>query len=265
MAAGPSRFIWYELLARDPDIAGAFYGLVLGWTVEKAAQANGGGGAYWQWKAGEDYIGGLMALPEGAEAMGMAPQWLGYVSVPDVEAAVASVTAAGGGVNMAPTDVPGVGRFALLRDPQGAAFYVMTPVGEGESGAFAPDVVGHCGWNELTALDQAAAFDFYAGQFGWTTRQVMDMGPLGFYRLWDFAAPQGAGAGGMTNGPPGATAHWLFYFNVEDIDAAMARVGAGGGSVTIGPHQVPTGNWIVIGRDPEGGEFALVGPRPAAS
>ena len=53
---------------------------------------------------------------------------------------------------------------------------------------------------------------------------------------------------------------WLYYFNVEDIGAARSRIATAEGEVLQGPHQVPTGAWIVVARDPQGAMFALVGP-----
>lgn len=113
--------IWYELLARDPDAAELFYTHVLGWTVERP-----------QLTAAPDYrvfvapdgdgVGGLMAVPTGAP---MAPGWLFYLGVDDVDAAAARVSAAGGAVAMPPMDIPEVGRLALVADPQGTRFYVM--------------------------------------------------------------------------------------------------------------------------------------------
>jgi predicted enzyme related to lactoylglutathione lyase len=204
-------------------------------------------------------VGGLMAMPEAARRNGMRPSWYGYVSVADVDACVARIVAAGGEPWMPATDIPGVGRIAMIRDPQGAAIYVMQPAGEGKSTAFAPALVGHCGWNELHTRDWAAALEFYRGEFGWHQVSAMDMGPLGIYLM--FGLGTGDAVGGMVSDSRSPRPHWLYYFNVEDIDVAHSRVSAYGGEVVMDPHQVPTGQWIVHARDPLGAWFALVGPR----
>lgn len=107
------------------------------------------------------------------------------------------------------------------------------------------------------ARDGKAAFDFYARLFGWTAAEVYDMGPMGGYQLWSDGRE--GNAGGMMTRPKGAAGPpWNFYFNVDGIDAAAGRIAAGGGAVINGPHQVPTGAWIVQATDPQGAMFSLV-------
>jgi predicted enzyme related to lactoylglutathione lyase len=88
----------------------------------------------------------------------------------------------------------------------------------------------------------------------------MDMGPMGTYRIFNNGgAPVGAM---MTRDPKNAPVpFWLYYFNVEDIDAANGRITEKNGQVLMGPHQVPGDLWIILGQDPQGAMFALVGPR----
>lgn len=144
-------FIWYELMTSDADAAVAFYGAVLGWQSRRAE------GSPMDYRifgiAGED-VAGILPIPPDADHAQMRPGWLGYVAVDDVDAALAKVTAAGGARHVPPTDVPGVGRFALVADPQRVPFYLMRGAMEGESTAFAQAKAGHCHWNELAAADQ---------------------------------------------------------------------------------------------------------------
>jgi predicted enzyme related to lactoylglutathione lyase len=67
--------------------------------------------------------------------------------------------------------------------------------------------------------------------------------------------------GGMFDDREARRAHWLYYFTVDDIEAAATRVSANGGEITLSPHQVPTGDWIIQARDPQGARFALVGAK----
>ena len=153
-----------------------------------------------------------------------------------------------------PSDIPDVGRFAVVADPQGATFMLMSPNGPDQPPAPA-GTPGHIGWHELYASDWKSAFDFYAGQFGWTKGEAMDMGEMGTYQLL------GDGTGAMMDKPAAFPApFWLFYFNVPSIDAAAATVAAEGGKVLMGPHEVPTGQWILQGQDPQGAMFALLAP-----
>lgn len=251
-----STFIWYELLTSDPDAAERFYGSVLGWSARDSGQA------------GMDYrflsingvaVGGLMALPEAAAAAGMRPGWLGYIGVADVDQCVAGTLAAGGAVQMPATDVPGVGRMAMVADPQGASFYVMAPIATGPATSFAPGKPGHGGWHELHTTDWQAALAFYGKQFGWRRVHALDMGPMGTYLQFNFGS--GDMVGGMMNDANAPRPHWVYCFNVADIDAAHQRLTANGGQALAGPHHVPTGDWIVHARDPQGAVFVLLGPR----
>ena len=118
---------------------------------------------------------------------------------------------------------------------------------------------GHVGWHELQAGDLDSAFAFYAGLFGWTKSEAIDMGDMGLYQTF---ATGGAAVGGMMKKMPEVpTPFWLYYFNVEAIDAAAARVSQGGGKLLMAPREVPGGSWIVQCLDPQGAMFAMVAPR----
>ncbi len=259
MATKPSQFIWYELLTSDIDAATSFYSTVVGWNI---ADSGMPGMDYRILHAGDAVVGGMMTIPAPAAAMGMPPMWLGYVRVEDVDATIAGILAAGGSVRMPATDIPGVGRVATIADPFGAAIYIMKPAMEqGDSTAFAHRQPGHIGWNELHTSDWPAALSFYSAHFGWGKSSEMDMGPMGSYLL--FNTDGGDAVGGMANIPGIARPYWLYYFVVEELDAAIARVQAAGGQVLVGPHPVPTGDWIVQCVDPQGAKFALVGQKTA--
>ncbi len=255
MRNAPGTFIWYELLTRNPDAAADFYGKVVGWQARGAGQP---GMDYRLWSIGGVDVGGLMKMPE----MDMdQPIWLGYVGVDDVDAAVAKLSAAGGAVHMRPTDIPGVGRFAFVADPQGALFYIMRGDCPEPGRAFEPTTPGHGAWNELLAQDWQAAFDFYGGQFGWTKAEALDLGPMGTYQL---IAAGGTTIGAMMNMPRPGRPLWIYYFVVSDIERARVAIEANGGAVLQGPSQVPGGRWILQARDPQEALFALVGPANSA-
>ena len=187
------------------------------------------------------------------------PGWIGYIGVDDVDACAARIKEAGGGVHHAPEDIPGIGRFAVVADPQGAAFVLFKGASDQSPQAPAPGTPGHVGWHELHARDGVSAFPFYAEFFGWTKAETMDMGPMGIYQL--FAAGAEPIGGVLTKVEEMPVPCWLYYFNVEAIDAAMERVTAHAGKVINGPHQVPGGSWIAHCFDPQGAMFALVAPK----
>jgi uncharacterized protein len=259
MATPQGAFVWYELMTSDPAAATAFYSRVVGWT---AADSGMPGMSYTLVSAGPAPVGGIMAIPEEARAMGAVSAWEGYLAVADVDAAAARIAAAGGRICHPPQDIPGVGRFAAMADPQGASFMIFRGTPGDEPPATVPGTPGHVGWHELHAGDGAAAFDFYASQFGWEKHEAMDMGAMGIYQLIGVAGSGNASMGGMmTKMPDTPRPHWLYYINVEAIDAAVDRVKGAGGTVVHGPQEVPGGSWIVNAIDPQGALFALVAPK----
>ena len=254
MATQPGSFVWQEYMADDPAAAAKFYAEVVGWTAKDAGMSDF---PYMLLSAGPDMVAGLMEVPEPARQMGARPGWIAYIGVPDVDAYAAKVAAAGGAIYRAPSDIPGVGRFAVVADPHGAVFSLFKGLPpEDPRPPMAPDTLGNVGWRELRAGDLDSAFAFYSGLFGWKKTQAMEMGPAGTYQI--FAIEGGQGGGMMTKTADTPAPYWLHYFNVDAIDAAAARVRSGGGEVLVEPQQVPGGGWVVRARDPQGGAFALL-------
>jgi hypothetical protein len=250
-----AAFIWYELMTNDPEAAKTFYGQVVGWESEAFAPGDEG---YTVLKAGGRGVGGILPMPEEARSAGARPAWLGYIAVGDVDEAARDIEAGGGALHRDIMDLPGVGRIAMVSDPQGAPFYLIAPSGEDQP-PVPPATPGHVRWHELYAADGETAFDFYAGRFGWTQTEALDMGPMGKYRIF---AMGGEDAGGIMTKPDFLPRpFWLFYFNVGDIDDASNRVLDAGGTVLRGPTAVPGGDWIIQATDPEGAMFALSGTR----
>lgn len=251
MANPHGTYIWYELLTTDPAAAADFYGKIIGWTT---APFGGGEHEYTIASAGSEGVAGIMKNP-----MPTAPVWLGYVGVDDVDAAAAKLTALGGAIHMGPQDLPGVGRMAFVEDPQGVKFYLMRGSSPEDSTAFKPMADGHCNWNELITTDQDAALGFYSDMFGWEKSGAMPMGEMGEY---SFINHHGEPIGAMMNKQPDwPHALWNYYFRVSGIDAAAERIKSHGGSVTFGPMEVPGGDWVVNGIDPQGAAFGIVGSK----
>jgi predicted enzyme related to lactoylglutathione lyase len=252
-------FIWYELMTPDPEGAKAFYDAVVGWTIgEAAAEFNG---YRMIGRSDGKFAGGVMPINDEMQQHGARPTWLGYVCVDDADQAVASIERAGGKALMPAFDIPNVGRIAMVTDPQGAPFYVMKPIPPADdphakSDVFSPSEQQRVGWNELSTSDPAAARRFYGEQFGWASDEFMPMGEMGEYRFLDH---QGTRIGALCGVMPGQQPKWRYYFRVPSISAAKTAAEQNGGAIHMGPHQVPTGEYIIIGSDPQGAEFALVG------
>jgi uncharacterized protein len=251
------RFIWYELMS--PDVAGArrFYGDVVGWTAQAMPME---GGEYTLLQADGAGVAGAMALTEDMKAGGVPPNWTGYVAVDDCDASVAKAKALGGSVFREPQDIPTIGRFAIVADPGGAVIAIMTPEPQDPPRPHQDTRrAGYTGWHELHAADLAQAWSFYSELFGWRKDGDFDMGPMGTYQL--FANQDGQVGGMMTKQDNFPAPAWLYYFRVGDIDAAVGRVKAGGGQVLNGPMEVPGGDWIIQGVDPQGAMFCLLGKK----
>lgn len=256
MASPYGSFVWYELMTTDTAAARAFYGHVAGWTAEVTEIA---GPPYTLFAAPDGQVAGMMTLPDDLRAKGVPPCWTGYVGVEDVDASAALAQTLGGSMCCPPMDIPNVGRFATVADPQGAVIALFRWTMPGTTERPAPDAPGRFGWHELLAVDQATAFPFYQRMFGWEKSTPVDMGPMGTYQLF---AIGGQDIGGMMSKPPAVpVAHWLYYINVGDIDAAAARVAQGGGQVLNGPMEVPGGTWVAQCQDPQGAMFAMAGKR----
>lgn len=112
------QFVWHELMTGDPRKARAFYGELFGWTF--AEMEMGPIGKYTTFGARGDDLGGIAPLDGGAQ-----PQWMPYVAVENVDAAAKRAPVLGGKVVVAPTEIPNVGRFAIIEDPTGAALAVF--------------------------------------------------------------------------------------------------------------------------------------------
>jgi len=244
------NFVWYEHMTGDAKAAVAFYAEVVGWKTQPFAEA----GDYLMWVGSQGPLGGVMKLAEDAATMGAKPSWMGNVQVEDVDATAALATKLGGKVYKEPTDIPTVGRFAVLADPQGAAIAIFRPNGSMALHDNAKE--GEFCWNELVTSDSDAAFKFYAELFGWKVIHEMDMGAMGTYRIYGVGEKQ---LGGMMTAPKGMPMPpmWIYYVGTNDLEAALARATKMGAKVINGPMDVPDGGRIVQLTDPQGAMFAL--------
>lgn len=258
MSAASGRFVWYDLMTTDTEGAKAFYTAITGWKSSKWA-----GGDYETWSMGDKGIGGLMVLPEEARAAGAPPHWMGYVAVDDVDATARKAVGLGAKTYVPATDIPDVGRFAVLGDPQGAVFALFSSTMEGPG----PDRegLGHFSWAELNTTDWESAWKFYSDLFGWKPTRSMDMGEFGQYFMFGMDTQQSMGgmsnAATMMHAPP----HWMHYVNVKDVDEAAKLISQKGGKVLNGPMDIPGGDRIAQCMDPQGAVFAIYSSGTARS
>jgi predicted enzyme related to lactoylglutathione lyase len=224
----PGKFVWFEHVSRDPKTAQAFYGDVLGWKVQAFPM---GDRTYEMIRAGDTMVGGYAAPASDRQPS----HWISYVSVADVDAAVKAAAANGGRVVEAPYEVPGVGRTARIRDPQGA---------------------------EICPFKNAAGDPADEKVVGFSSR-AMDMGPGGTCHILE---KKGVGRGGTTDQlAPGASSHWLPYVFVDDPDVTINKAKQLGATIPFGPEDIPGVGRFGVLQDPAGAVIAVMKPRPAES
>ncbi|TCK75635.1 VOC family protein [Acidipila rosea] len=250
-------FIWYELVTNDMDKAVNFYKKVVGWDIRDAGMP---GFTYMLFgKDGKD-VGGMMTWA-GADAPDLPPQWMGHIHTAKLDEELKAVTADGGTIVKPAQDIPGVGRFAVVLDPQKVKYLLFEPSQQDAPPRLDQMAVGNVGWHELLTDDQAKAFDYYSKHYGWQKDFAHDMGAMGTYQT--FRSDQPLYTGGMMNRkgpgmPEDIPPHWQFYFIVDDIEAAQKRVIDAGGNILMPPMDVPGGSRIMQATDDQNGHFALM-------
>ena len=254
--------IWFELTTGDQDRAQDFYQDVAGWTVSTSPAPEHAGYRIATAPDGSG-VAGIMKPPPGMKGL---PGWMIYFASRDVDAMVDDVERLGGAVHFGPMDIPHVGRFATVSDPQGVPFMIMTGSSPEESTAFKQVAhggeggFGHAVWIELATPDPDGAIGFYGQLFGWEKKGAMPMGEMGDYTFIGTGEDFRPGAV-MSTRTTGAPARWDWYINVRDIDAAVAAAKGKGGALLRGLDPIPGGDYSAKLADAEGHGFGVVGPR----
>jgi predicted enzyme related to lactoylglutathione lyase len=235
----------------DPEASSAFFTALFGWTqVPIEIEPHG---VYRQLFRGDQLLGGVLALDP---AIKHPSHWISYVDVASLDATVAKTARLGGTVASTPSEIAGVGRFALLADPWGALFCAL----EWHAGAARPPEPGdnaepgEIAWNELLTTDPAAAARFYGKLFNWTARSTVDA--RGSYRTMFRGDRPTAG---VRNRLPGmAMSAWLIYVEVADLDDSLARVRELGGRVVSEAAADERFGRFAYAADPTEAGFGLV-------
>ena len=244
------KFVWHQLMTRDVPGAKKFYSKLIGWKMQP-------------WPPDPNYTvchaevgpaAGIMAIPADMPAQAPA-HWLQYIGTRDVDGTAEAAVRAGGTVMKAPGDLPGAGRYAVLKDPQGAMFAILDPENARPEPQGAPPI-GTFSWHELATSDNEAAFAFYSQLFGWNAITRMDMGEIGTYLIFGWNGQQ---RGGMYITPANKPMppNWLPYASVPSADAGFALAKSTGAKELMAPMEVPGGSRIAAIMDPTGAPFAI--------
>lgn len=242
---------WVDYGAVDVDAAVGFYSEVLGWTPETAGPEYGG---YVMCKVGEHDAAGIGPRT----TPGVPPAWVTYLATTDADATAAAVSEAGGMVLAEPFEVMGLGRMAVVADPQGAVFGVWQALSH--IGSSIVNEPGGLTWNDAAHADPEAARTFYAQVFGYRYLPLPGAGE--HYRLFTMDGERPLGGMGALPAE-GVPPHWLTYFAVSDTDTAVAAARERGASVEAGPFDTEFGRMATL-TDPWGATFAVMGGGTAA-
>jgi uncharacterized protein len=232
----PGRFVWYELFTPDIAKSKKYYQELLGW---KIAESEMGSMKYTMISCGDTPIAGMMPLST-VKMEGVPPFWQAYVSVPNVDEAAAAASSNGGKVLVEPVDIPPVGRFCVIMDPQGATV-IAFKAADGDPPEVERAPVGTFCWNDLYTTDPGAAATFYGKVFGW--RKELFQGDANMPVFMRGKLP----AAGLAKTPPGIPPHWLNYVSVANLETSRKKAVELGGKVMLEEMVVPgVGKFCVV-------------------
>jgi uncharacterized protein len=243
------QFVWYELTTPDVDGAQKFYQRFTKWGTQAFDKD------YMMWTSGGVPRAGIFRLTDEMRKQGVPPNWMPYVESDDVDATARKAKSLGGTIVVPPDDIPGTGRFAVLRDPQGATFGIYKSAHMSNAWGGTPEV-DRFSWHELMTTDYTKAFEFYRALFNWKNVGEMDMGGGSMYLMAGHGEAMYAGIFNrmpdMANVPP----FWLVYIHVKDVAKAVAAATKGGATIVRPRMEIPGGT-IAILSDPQGAGFAV--------
>lgn len=244
------QFVWYELTTPDVDSARKFYPPITGWGTQQFDKD------YTMWTTSGVPFAGIFRLGPEQRQQGIPPNWMPYIEAGNIDDTARKVTALGGTVVVPPSDIPGTGRFAVVRDPQGATFglYKSSTASRAWDGT---PTLGRVSWHELMTTDYQKAFDFYRQLFGWEKLGEIDIGGGSPYLEYGL---KGKMYGGIFTRPPemaGMSPFWMVYVRVADVKKAVAIATKSGARVKQPPMEVPGGSVIAVMSDPQGAAFAV--------
>jgi predicted enzyme related to lactoylglutathione lyase len=241
------RFIWHDLMTTNREVAAEFYRALFGWKLDEMKM---GPFRLSLITVGDRRVGSVMQennLPHS--------HWVSHVAVDDVDAICRRVAEIGGRVCIGAGEVPQLGRFAMIEDPQGAVLWALKRPANRLPPPDTPDThpaPGSFVWDELLTSDPESAADFYRALLNWNIEKI-DMGPQPYWLV-----KQGARdfAGIMQQSGSDRPA-WTAYVSVTDIDASTARAKELGATILLEPRDIPNVGRFSVIADPTGAALAL--------
>ncbi|MFI7482197.1 VOC family protein [Kocuria sp. M1R5S2] len=243
---------WVDLMATDLEHTQKFYRDVLGWTFSESQAEYGG---YCNALVDGETVAGLSPTMEGMES---APHvWSVYLATDDLAADAATAVEAGATQVFEPMEVGPFGSMGMWIDPTGAAFG-MWQANE-HTGFRRVEEPGTVAWCDLMTRDPGAAQEFYQTVFGYTYQDIgQENMPYALFTVPGGEQPAG-GIGGPDPAAGDAQPGWSVAFQVDDVDAAVERVRAAGGTVSADPSDFEYGRMAVVA-GPDGEVFVVMTP-----
>jgi predicted enzyme related to lactoylglutathione lyase len=216
----------------------------------------GDAGVYTILKRGDQDVAGLYEM-SGPQFEGVPPHWATYVWHDDVDAAVVKAKALGAEVLGGPFDVPGVGRMAVLKDPQGAVVQLLHGT-ETECAQVVDSSPGSFCWSELLTTDTEGAESFYTNLVGWSAT-TQEMAPGMAYTSF-LQGERSVGGMMRMEGEQwrGVPPHWMNYVSVDSVDTVVAKAAELGGNVIVPLTDIPGVGRFSTLQDPTGAAFSVI-------
>ena len=249
----PGAFCWYELATTDQAASKQFYRSLFGWTANDFPMGPTGAYSLFDLE-GQSVAAAYTMVPE-QRSKGIPPYWIIYVATNSADKTASRAAELGAKIVVAPNDVYGFGRMAVISDPTHAPFSIWEPLQH--AGAGLTGVEGTVCWADLSTPDVETAAKFYSSLFGWVISGGDD--PSGYLHIMNGETPIGGiPPASMRN--PQAPPHWMIYFYVSDCEASAAKARELGGSLLMPPMTVEHVGRMAIVNDPQGALFALFEP-----
>jgi predicted enzyme related to lactoylglutathione lyase len=244
-------FCWIELHTTDQNAAKSFYNAIFGWEAQDMPM--GPNDFYTFFNFGDRSVAAGCTLRPEERSMGVPPHWMIYITVENTDAAAAKAQQLGGTVLAPAFDVMDAGRMAVVQDPTGAVFCLWQP--KKSNGIGIAQVHGTLCWADLSAPDPKRASDFYSGLFGW---QIFadPKDKSGYLHIKNGEHFIG-GVPPAGHRQPGVPAHWMAYFQVDDVDATANKAKENGAKLHLPPMSMEGVGRMSVIADPQGAVFSI--------
>lgn len=251
MESKAGSFAWIELATTDPAGAKNFYTNLFGWKAEDMPM--GPEMTYTMFRNNGKDVGGAYKLMKEQIDAHVPPHWMLYIQADSADASAAKAISLGAQQIVPPSDIPNIGRFAVIADPTGAHVSIFQPGSHKGMATFQED--NALCWADLNTPDAEKASKFYSDWLGWT----YEIGKDGYRHILNGKTKEDmiGGIPPKMHAPPGTPAHWMAYFAVKDARATGAKAAQLGANTLMPAELMPDVGTIAVLADPQGAVFAL--------